>query len=313
MQLCEPLKNQDRGERINLTESLLKVTKDEELTYDFDVKKYSDKIKDMASELEGKIENKDPEGTINEINTYLFQEGGFRYNDSGFFLNEVLDDKKGNCVGLSNLYLVVSENLGLPIHGVSAPRHMFIRWEDKEFKSNIELTNVAPLDSIYMQPPENKTRNEFPSDGRYIDEYNIPQESIEEGVYLKNLSKKEVISTALNTLGTFHVDQDSFEKAIEGYDQSIDLNPNNAEAYFNRGTSYMWQGDFRKAEEDLSKSIELNPNFAIGYIHRGLVNELRGYIEKATEDFYKAKELNPDLTCRVSEIEKFKEDLLEVR
>ena len=43
----------------------------------------------------------------------------------------------------------------------------------------------------------------------------------------------------------------------------------NAEAYYNRGIAYGDKGEYDKAIEDYSKAIELNPEYAEAYNNRG--------------------------------------------
>ena len=61
------------------------------------------------------------------------------------------------------------------------------------------------------------------------------------------------------------------ENTIAKYDRAIEINPNNSDAYRNRGLLYYQQGQFKLAETDLSKAIELNPEDAEAYYTLGLV------------------------------------------
>ena len=84
------------------------------------------------------------------------------------------------------------------------------------------------------------------------------------------------------------------EMAIEAYSRVIELNPNNPNAYNNRGVAYSAKGDFDRTIEDYTKAIELNPNYAVAYNNRGGVYYLKEEYESAIVDFTKATELNPD-------------------
>ena len=84
------------------------------------------------------------------------------------------------------------------------------------------------------------------------------------------------------------------EMAMEAYSRVIELNPNNPNAYNNRGVAYNARGDFDRAVEDYTKVIELNPDDAIAYNNRGGVYYLKGEYDSAIVDFSKAIELNPD-------------------
>ena len=52
------------------------------------------------------------------------------------------------------------------------------------------------------------------------------------------------------------------ERSIKDYDKAIELDPNDAAAYYNRGHSYSDLGQYQRAIEDFDKAIELDPNDA---------------------------------------------------
>ena len=52
------------------------------------------------------------------------------------------------------------------------------------------------------------------------------------------------------------------ERAIENYNKAIELDPNDADAYNNRGLAYYYLEEYERAIEDYNKAIELNPNYA---------------------------------------------------
>ena len=62
---------------------------------------------------------------------YLHDECGFVYAADGStresrLLARVLENREGNCVGLSTLYLAVAERVGLDLAGVQIPGHMYV-------------------------------------------------------------------------------------------------------------------------------------------------------------------------------------------
>lgn len=54
-------------------------------------------------------------------------------------------------------------------------------------------------------------------------------------------------------------------------------------------------GDFEAAITDFEKAIEIDPEDAEAYYSRGLAKEALGQTEKAEADFEKAKDLDPDV------------------
>ena len=61
-----------------------------------------------------------------------------------------------------------------------------------------------------------------------------------------------------------------YEEAIKEYNQAIELNPNFAEAYNNRGNAKHELRRYEEAIKDYDQAIELNPNFAEAHNNRGL-------------------------------------------
>ena len=51
--------------------------------------------------------------------------------------------------------------------------------------------------------------------------------------------------------------------------KAIELNPNYAIAYYNRGLAYGEKGDYERAIKDYSKTIDLQPDLAEAYYNRG--------------------------------------------
>ncbi|MEE0857629.1 MAG: tetratricopeptide repeat protein [Ruminococcus sp.] len=89
-------------------------------------------------------------------------------------------------------------------------------------------------------------------------------------------------------------DENDYDKAIEYYGKAIELNPEYAEAYTNRGNAYGLLNEYDKAIDDYSKAIELNPELAEAYNNRGTVYEDLKKYDKAREDYNKAIKLNPE-------------------
>ena len=82
--------------------------------------------------------------------------------------------------------------------------------------------------------------------------------------------------------------------AIEAYSYVVELNPNNAVAYNNRGVAYDQRGRFDKAMKDYETSIALNPDFAEAYNNRGVAYRNKNKYDWAIKDYTKAIELNSD-------------------
>ena len=83
------------------------------------------------------------------------------------------------------------------------------------------------------------------------------------------------------------------DKAIEDCSQAIQLNPNGADAFSNRGGAYRAKGQYDRAIEDYNQAIQLNPNYADAFYNRGVSWELKNDLQRALADFKKFSELAP--------------------
>ena len=79
--------------------------------------------------------------------------------------------------------------------------------------------------------------------------------------------------------------------AIADYTAAINLKPDYAEAYYDRGNAKDGLGDYQGAVADFTKAIELNPDYAQAYNKRGFAYLMLGPKSKARADFKRAIEL----------------------
>ena len=71
------------------------------------------------------------------------------------------------------------------------------------------------------------------------------------------------------------------DRAIEDYTTAINLKPNYAEFYSNRGNAYRDKDDFHRAIEDYTTAIDLKPNYAEFYRNRGNAYRDKGDYDRA--------------------------------
>lgn len=81
------------------------------------------------------------------LNYILFQLHGFRGDESNFlhhdnsYLNKVLQNKKGNPISLSIVYMLVAQRLNIPVYGINLPRHFIMAYVEDEETENLEGFN----------------------------------------------------------------------------------------------------------------------------------------------------------------------------
>lgn len=112
--------------------------------------------------------------------------------------------------------------------------------------------------------------------------------------YTKAIELNPEYATSYNNRGFTYKNLKEFDKALADLNRAIDLNPDYVNAYYNLGNTYKALGDYDKALADYSRAIELNPDYVNAYNNRGFTyNNLKEY-DKALADLNRAIELNPD-------------------
>jgi Flp pilus assembly protein TadD len=99
---------------------------------------------------------------------------------------------------------------------------------------------------------------------------------------------------AYNNRGVAYDDKGEVDRAIADYDRAIELKPDYAAAYNNRGVAYIHKGEVDRAIADFDRAIELEPDYALAYYNRGVAYLLKGEVDRAIADFDRAIELKPD-------------------
>jgi tetratricopeptide (TPR) repeat protein len=165
------------------------------------------------------------------------------------FINEVLAKKEGLCEELTGVYLAVAERLGLPIHAVSAPRHVFIRWDDGSTKINFDPTwNMSLNDEEYMRA------------------FNIHPDAARNGCYLRSMSSREFLSIELNNNLNFFMKRKAPPESLLGLsDALLKDNPLLAEAYLTNAAIMLEAGRPRDALGLSREVVRVDPNYIPGY------------------------------------------------
>jgi len=246
-----------------------------------DVEKYRKQLDEMAISLEPIVAGKQTtDAIVQAINNYLFEELKYgvpkEENEKLFMLHSVLDTKRGNCQGLSILYLSLAERLNLPIYGVHVPNHLFVRYDDDKIRINIETTDKGRADS----------------DDDYIRAFNIPIET--RNFYLVNLNKKQMIGSFLNSLGVAYYNQGKLDDAIAEYKRAISINSNDVDAHYNLGNVYKDQDKLDDAIKEYQKVICIRPNHACAHCRLGAAYASKDELDLVIAEYEKTIEMKPD-------------------
>ena len=100
-------------------------------------------------------------------------------------------------------------------------------------------------------------------------------------------------------MGSERLRRSEYDLAFEGFTQAIKLNPDYAEAYYNRGTAYAAKGDLVRAIADFKIATELKQGLSKFYYARGNAYAAKGDPVRALADYYEAMKLEPNLLRRL--------------
>lgn len=115
----------------------------------------------------------------------------------------------------------------------------------------------------------------------------------------KNVEEYEKTITELDASEWFKkgltaLHTNNYKQAIAYFTKAIELKPDYAYAYNNRGVLYSRLGNVQQAIEDMTKAIEVKPDYAEAYFGRGLNYGKSGNHQRAIIEYNKAIELMPD-------------------
>lgn len=97
-------------------------------------------------------------------------------------------------------------------------------------------------------------------------------------------------------LNLAHLLNDSgfYQEAVNWYNQYLDVHPQDADVYVDRGVCYYEMNRFDQAIESMEKGIEINPNHQIAHFNMGIVHLAMNNIEEAINWWQKAVDIDPN-------------------
>jgi len=233
----------------------------------------------------------------------------FSYHEHSFSLKEALASKETNCLGYSQIFLVLGRHLGLNTTSISYDSHIhnLIFLSDKTVAFVDIASALHAPDSLNWQTIATKKEpyHHFTLKHPYYvsDNHDVFQ-----------TGGKNLLKAALqNSQGDLST---SPKIAIEYFTEAIRLNPYYANAYRNRGDKYYELGEYTKAALDYSKTIELSPSCLEAYFARGNCYAFLDEHMIAIADYAKTLEIDPHYNHRRThfntgisylEIKKYKE------
>lgn len=137
-------------------------------------------------------------------------------------LSTYLATRKGNCVSMPELFVILGQKLGLDITLAQAPEHLLAKYHNEHGDwINIEATSFGTK-----------------SDAGYQRDLDISAQAMANGVYLRPLSKRESVAAMMDTLMEFYKTHGELNRTIATANLALQADPKDVEAMLQMGSAY---------------------------------------------------------------------------
>ena len=215
---------------------------------------------------------------VSAFRRVLLVEERFTYDKSSadpgnYLLESVLARRKGNCLGLSLVYLALADRLGIPFRGVYVPSHCFVRYEGNGVRVNVEFAEGGASWA----------------DDRYRREFRISPGR----PYLLSLAPAEMLGVFLKTLGAGYSRKGREEDALRLYEEAGRLYPGLPDVHYNAGVSLQKLERLDEAAGKYRRALALDPEMAAARDNLSILLARKGRYDEAIEEARRAVELEP--------------------
>lgn len=236
---------------------------------DLDIDTWLARIDGLAQTLRQRMRaDIGPSEAIITLNRYLFDELQFSGNAADYYdarnsyLNDVIERRLGIPITLSVLYIEIGRRIGLPLHGISFPGHFLVKCTLRDgavildpFARGVSLSREALEERVRMQSGEKPS-----------------------ALLLRRLlataGSTEILARMLRNLRGIHLHHQDLLKALGAADRILQLQPEAAAEYHERGRIYMELECARAALADFRTYLRLRPGADNAASVRATVAEL---------------------------------------
>lgn len=194
------------------------------------------------------------------------------------------------------------ENIATISAGVTKLKVLEEKWDGETFwmKASITINEEEIANSLKQVVSDRQKLKELENLQVQLREASQELENLRKSQFSQTASTKETYSAKINTLdagdhfftASEMSETENFEEAIIEYTRAIELQPDNGDAYHNRGIIKANNKDFEGAVNDFTNTIRINPNHDLAYFNRGNAkDDLKDYTN-AIKDYDKAIKLN---------------------
>jgi formylglycine-generating enzyme required for sulfatase activity/regulator of sirC expression with transglutaminase-like and TPR domain len=274
-----------QSSQIDLLETLLLISK--HWNPSLEIQPLQDKISNLVLDVKNNLQgSSDADAIIRSLRMAIHNKAGYRYteqidargiptNDEELFLHGLLETKRGYCMNLSLLYLILGQKLDLPLFGIPLPNHFFVRYERGKNRINIEATEMGASfpDSFYRQ--------------RYL-----PSSGKESSYFLKNLDTKQTLGAYFSNVGMVYYQNQKFERAVFYLQLSTKINPASIDAQNNLANIYSEQKKYKEAIQHYEFALKASPGNISTLFNLGLVYQQSGNLNAAIESFLQVVQID---------------------
>jgi regulator of sirC expression with transglutaminase-like and TPR domain len=162
-------------------------------------------------------------GPWNDNQPYRYDlDDPFGKNIRNKLLPTYLLTKRGNCVSMPFLFIILGEKIGLDLTASTVPLHVFVKYrgDDGQFY-NFEATSGGPILDASLK--------------RY---HPMTEQALVNGLYLRPLTKKETVALMANTMMEFYGQEGLHEQRIALADLLLEYHPSQESAMLQKGHAY---------------------------------------------------------------------------
>lgn len=219
--------------------AVVKLTIDKMIDPSIDINANLKKIDGIAAQIQAMAgSNPSSNAKLLALKRYLYEKGpwnGYEAYQYDFadprgtkiknkLLPTYLATKKGNCVSMPFLFIVLGQRLGLDVSASTAPEHYLVKYTDPDSGNtyNLETTSGA-----------NPTRDVW-----YSQEMPMTDAAIANSIYLQKLTKRETAAAMATVLVENFAERREPEKVITIADAVLPFYPKNIALILGKGSAY---------------------------------------------------------------------------
>lgn len=245
------------AEEIDLAHALLLAQAEDNPTARSHIRSYEALIDLMALQILTRVKLDDsPEKKIRAINQFVFEEMGYRFPphsvyakdiDLYTYLPSVMDSRRGVCLGVSILYLCLSQRLNLPLEAITPPGHIYVRYVSPEKTINIETTARG----IHLDTEEYLG----------VESTDLPKRTI-----------KDVVGLAYFNEASVHWQNQNYVKALKCYERAATYIPDEPLLIELMGYNYLFVGEHEKGRALIEQAYN-HPNSYDPIMQKGVMED----------------------------------------